>query len=583
MEMTKIGKNLRGQFRFGTKAETLERLKPLVETAKIPTLFYFNVGQWEVDPAYILSEVQSIFGITNSLIFRSSTKNEDSKQQSYAGAYNSHLNVPPDNNSIKNAIQTLVSSFDGLKENQILVMPMLTGIIRSGVVTTHEIESGAPYYVLNYDDESGKSDTVTGGIGVNKTVLVHRDFSLSDLDSPRILEILSMVQEIEYLCKRGTALDIEFATTSKEGLFLLQARRIVVKDKWNRHGSRHVGNSLFHAEQFVNYHTSPKKQLLGQSSVLGQMPDWNPAEIIGIRPKPLAISLYRYLITDSVWQEARASMGYKSVRGVPLMLIFGGCPYIDVRASFNSFLPAYLPPRLGQKLVDSWINRLECYPEYHDKVEFNVAQTTIDFTFQVNHHSWYPNILDNQEYNQYRDLLVDLTISNLSLKSSASLGLALRKINELKKLQRIKNQELYFRDKHRSLSEALILLEECRDYGTRPFAVIARHAFIAESIIRSAVSCGILSKNRFNDFKSSIHTVTSEFTDDFVVAYYEESKRAKFLAKYGHLRPGTYEITSARYDQRSDIFAMKNLTSKQKNKFHLSLEPLNILLFANNF
>ena len=103
MEMTKIGKNLRGQFRFGTKAETLERLKPLVETAKIPTLFYFNVGQWEVDPAYILSEVQSIFGITNSLIFRSSTKNEDSKQQSYAGAYNSHLNVPPDNNSINSS------------------------------------------------------------------------------------------------------------------------------------------------------------------------------------------------------------------------------------------------------------------------------------------------------------------------------------------------------------------------------------------------------------------------------------------------------------------------------------------------
>ena len=32
------------------------------------------------------------------------------------------------------------------------------------------------------------------------------------------------------------------------------------------------------------------------------MPDWNPAEIIGIKPKPLALSLYRELITDHIWQ-----------------------------------------------------------------------------------------------------------------------------------------------------------------------------------------------------------------------------------------------------------------------------------------
>jgi len=30
--------------------------------------------------------------------------------------------------------------------------------------------------------------------------------------------------------------------------------------------------------------------------------------------------------------------------------------------------------------------------------------------------------------------------------------------------------------------------------------------------------------------------------------------RQRFLAKYGHLRPGTYEITSRRYDERDDLF-----------------------------
>ena len=35
------------------------------------------------------------------------------------------------------------------------------------------------------------------------------------------------------------------------------------------------------------------------------MPDWNPAEMIGTKPRPLALSLYRELITDKVWSEQR--------------------------------------------------------------------------------------------------------------------------------------------------------------------------------------------------------------------------------------------------------------------------------------
>ena len=37
-----------------------------------------------------------------------------------------------------------------------------------------------------------------------------------------------------------------------------------------------------------------------EKTILGVMPDWNPAEMIGIG-QPLALSLYRELITDSIW------------------------------------------------------------------------------------------------------------------------------------------------------------------------------------------------------------------------------------------------------------------------------------------
>ena len=92
--------------------------------------------------------------------------------------------------------------------------------------------------------------------------------------------------------------------------------------------------------------------LLGEKTILGVMPDWNPAEMIGIRPKPLALSLYRELITDSIWAYQRHNYGYRNLRSFPLMLSFFGLPYIDVRLSFNSFIPADLDDTLAEKLVN---------------------------------------------------------------------------------------------------------------------------------------------------------------------------------------------------------------------------------------
>ena len=40
---------------------------------------------------------------------------------------------------------------------------MIENPIMSGVVFTKDLNSGAPYYVINYDDVTGKTDTVTGG------------------------------------------------------------------------------------------------------------------------------------------------------------------------------------------------------------------------------------------------------------------------------------------------------------------------------------------------------------------------------------------------------------------------------------
>ena len=42
---------------------------------------------------------------------------------------------------------------------------MIKNVSMSGVVFTHDLNTGAPYYVINYDDRIKKTDIVTSGMG----------------------------------------------------------------------------------------------------------------------------------------------------------------------------------------------------------------------------------------------------------------------------------------------------------------------------------------------------------------------------------------------------------------------------------
>jgi hypothetical protein len=84
------------------------------------------------------------------------------------------------------------------------------------------------------------------------------------------------------------------------------------------------------------------------------------------------LSLYRELITDAIWAYQRDNYGYKNLRSFPLMVSFHGLPYIDVRVSFNSFVPRGVADDLAGRLVNYYIDRLLSEPHLHDKVEFEI-------------------------------------------------------------------------------------------------------------------------------------------------------------------------------------------------------------------
>jgi hypothetical protein len=304
-------------------------------------------------------------------------------------------------------------------------------------------------------------------------------------------------------------------------------------------------------ERFVAHQVARRDGMLGRRSILAIMPDWNPAEIIGTTPRPLAASLYRHLITRDTWRLARADMGYRAVADAELMVVLNHHPYIDVRSSFNSFLPAGVPDALGERLVDAWLDRLEAHPELHDKVEFDIVPTCLDFCFDADFSARYHGLLQKSEVAAYADALRGLTRRCLERSPENTLELALQAAD---RLEREYPAQADAADPYAQLAQASHLLAMCRRSGTRAFAVAARHAFIAEAILRSALRRGAIQPERLAAFKRSIRTVTGGMVAEYAQVCRGNLARATFLERYGHLRPGTYEITSLRYDEREDLF-----------------------------
>ncbi|OEC54058.1 MULTISPECIES: PEP-utilizing enzyme [unclassified Aeromonas] len=540
-------------FNFGTKSETLARLQTRVGRSKILPLYYFTATQWLYQKTEILA---AITGMDHGgcVIIRSSAQNEDSQCDSMAGAFTSCLNVPVDSQSeLEQAIERVITSFGQHQhgENQILVQPMLRDIQMSGVVMTHDLEHGAPYYVINYDDESGLTDTITGGVGIQKTVLIYRDTDHSLVRSTRIQGLLAACRELEALCGR-VPLDIEFAIDRQECVYILQVRRITLCNTWHPVTERRVARQLAHIRHYLEQTLPPQCDLFGGNSLLGVMPDWNPAEIIGTMPRPLASSLYRLLVTDSAWREARARMGYYHPRHQVLMVMLGHHPYIDVRSSFNSFLPAGLDDATSERLVTAWLERLREHPEWHDKVEFEVVQTCLDFTFEADFEVRYAGCLTSDAFQTYRQELGALTYRAIVGEGEGSLAAALVGIHACAVDQERRGPIKSWRA---DLVSVKRLLLACREFGTVNFAILARHAFIAEELLRSACRRGAISMERVQLWKQSLHTVTTDLTTDYAAVFAGTQSADHFLSRFGHLRPGTYDITSLRYDERHDLFA----------------------------
>ena len=246
------------------------------------------------------------------MAIRSSSINEDNKKTSNAGKYHSELFVESNNKKklLIQLIRSYLNTRKNLKKNQIIIQEMIRNPDISGVLFTREPNTNAPYYVVNYDDISGLTDTVTSGSSEfsNKSLNVYRD-KYNYLRSPRFKKLIKSTKELKKLFNTQE-LDIEFCIKNLN-IYLFQVRQLTNLKNWKKKTNKFLKNNLKHIEK-KSSKAQKTKRFIWKKNVFGQMPDWNPAEIIGQNPKPLAYSLYRKLITDKVWAIARKKWNIKN-------------------------------------------------------------------------------------------------------------------------------------------------------------------------------------------------------------------------------------------------------------------------------
>lgn len=556
------GKSI-AEFILGSKAKTLSRLSGRVEKSNILPLVYFERNDWLNASGTC---VEKVFNELSSvaLVVRSSAQNEDGFDEVNAGKFVSLLNVEPSAASLYSAVEEVFSSYSSLDpKDEVLIQPMLSDVVASGVVFTRTLGSGAPYYVVNYAEGSDTTVITSGVDASDKVWTIFKPTASNCLENAPecVRTVVEAAIEIENLVDFD-ALDIEFAQDSLGNLYTLQVRPVYLNSAFrDRSDDSLLADALLSVESYLDNDFLPPG-LDGDLPVWSVMSDWNPAEIVGVKPFPLSFDLYRHIITDHTWSQQRFEIGCRDLRGYPLIRSFAGQTFVDVRASINSFIPADLSPVVAARVVNYALSKLRMNPELHDKVEFSLLPTCLDFNFNSWNEEYHENsILDSAQVGEYKKSVLAVTnnvIARVKFDYSAAEALDAELLELDTVLQPKADMLRYY-------------LSVCRDKGTLPFAHLARAGFVAASILKSLVDTGLLTEVRKSELLASIKTVSSRVSNDAWLVKTGQISFEEFVASYGHLRPGTYDISSPTYASSPEIY-LRPLVEAARNHIYKPFE-----------
>ncbi len=548
---------MKSNLKFSNKAKTLQKLKVhFKEKINIPTFLFFTKKEIIKNDNAIKQVSKKFKNI--QIIIRSSALDEDNYNNSNAGKYDSVILKNPTIDRIKNGLKKIFIKLKSEKDivifQKLIIKPEIFG-----VAFTRDINTNAPYYVINFD-RSKKTNLITSGkkSASQKTLNILKK---SHIIPKEFQKLFNIIKEIEK-ASNNDRLDIEFAIKNKK-IFIFQVRLLKKAKKINENLFYSVITNL---QKKIQKILSKDPNLSGSRNILSNMSDWNPAEMIGSKPTKLSFSLYAELITDKIWAEQRKLYNYKYVSPNRLMLDLAGSPYIDLRTDLNSFLPANINLKTEKKAIDFFIKKMQKNPQLHDKIEFDVVPTCFNFSTK----NYLKKFLNLNEQKTYIEKLKNINWNIISNNKQNIFKNDIKKIIILdKRLKELKKEKIS------TIQKIFFLTDLCKNYGTLAFSGIARSAFVATSILRDLQKKSIITENDLANFYSNINTITNELNKDLYLLELKKIKKNFFLNKYGHLRPSTYSISSKNYKDGFNFY----FSNKRNNKI---IKTKNTQIFKKN-
>ena len=558
-----------------SKAETLKNLSNQLKKSYIEKLFIFTIEEWNKSKDRIINKSQEIFG-NKKIVVRSSSLSEDTINASGAGMYHSELNVDNDNKSaLKKAINKVKQSYSKGKRqllDQIIIQEQSNDVLISGVCLTRNLKNNAPYYVINFDDKSTYTDTVTSG-QVGDKIEIIRNIDLKKIPA-KWKNLVISIKEIEDLLP-NLALDIEFAINKNKEIIIFQVRPLATSSKYPEY------NDFKIYEEHKKIQEAYKKKLNNNEVIFSDMGFWNPAELIGDRPTPLGESLFNEILMNRVWNTSLKSLGYSKIDGC-LSTRIGNKPYINLKKSFETLLPKTINTHLKNKLINYYYKKLKKYPEYHDKLEFEIILSSLNFKTDEEMYELLKNGFTNKEVTHIKKSLHALT-KRIFDNYKKIYSVDTKAINDLINLYTYKKTT---KDNwKKNLVEIIKYIDNIKSNGTPQFCRAARMTFIAKDFIKSFVDQNPKYRETSTELLSRIKTISSDLQNDLSLIQNSKS-RNRFFRKYGHLRPDTYNINNKRYDQMNNLLSkniQRNTNGKKKtigldfkNEINISLKRLKL-------
>lgn len=470
------------------------------------------------------------------VVVRSCAAMEDAVAREPPGFFDSVLDVKTNGADLRWAIEKVIASYarrpasQGLRHKVIiqrqLVMPGLCGVCRVG-------GAEADYIDIDCDNTLGRTDAVTAGVKARRVVLSP---CVELLPAPW-LQIRRCAEELrEYF---PVPFFIEFALNPAGIPTVFQVRPDRRLQPPPEAGSPPSCEEL-----------EATAAIIETSGPLSVMADWNPAEMLGLRPMPLDISLYDELVMRGAWADGRKSIGWRTPSDRNLMAVVAGRPYVRVALSLQSLLPQDLPPRLAERLVRDRLAVLSADRQLHDKVEFRLMWSAFAFSQEEVDRDLRGRGISPEEVQQLFAAL--RAVTRQSLEAAPRLLEADRSgVAHLQAQRRILAGSAARASPTKAGRAIRAAMTVCRTYGTVPFSRQARLAFTFRYIVNHLVEGGSVRADAVARWQSRLNTVARQLSRDLARVHNGKLTDKVFLGRYGHLRPSTYNLESLRYDERA--------------------------------